>query len=59
MKKKKNKTRLQKTDNNREYKIAARLGTLRCSICPPNKGENASRKPKHGVKKPKHKDKRK
>lgn len=23
----------------------------RCAICPPNKGENASRKPKHGVSK--------
>lgn len=26
---------------------------LVCQICPPNQGENASRKPKHGVKKPK------
>lgn len=24
---------------------------LRCPICPPNRGENATRKPKHGVKK--------
>lgn len=31
---------------------------LRCSICPPNRGENASRKPKHGVKKQKHKNHR-
>ncbi len=30
-----------------------------CSICPPNKGENASRKVKHGIKKPKYKDHRK
>ena len=35
-----------------------RRGYLRCSICPPNKGENAKRKPKHGNKKPKYKDKR-
>lgn len=32
---------------------------LRCSICPPNRGENATRKAKHGVKKPKYKNKRK
>jgi len=32
---------------------------LNCSICPPNRGENATRKPKHGVKKPKKKDHRK
>lgn len=25
--------------------------SLRCSICPPNRGENASRKPKYGVQK--------
>lgn len=30
-----------------------------CPVCPPNKGENASRKPKHGINKPKYKDKRK
>lgn len=29
-----------------------------CAFCPPNQGENSSRKPKHGVKKPKYKDKR-
>jgi hypothetical protein len=28
----------------------------RCSICPPNKGENAKRKAKHGNKKPKYKN---
>lgn len=27
----------------------------RCCICPPNKGENASRRAKHGTKKPKYK----
>ncbi len=31
---------------------------LSCSICPPNKGENAGRKAKHGSKKPKYKSKR-
>ena len=31
---------------------------LNCSFCPPNRGENATRQPKHGVKKPKHKDHR-
>lgn len=31
---------------------------LSCSICPPNKGENAKRKAKHGVKKRKYKNKR-
>jgi len=29
-----------------------------CAFCPPNQGENSSRKPKHGVKKPKYKNKR-
>ncbi len=29
---------------------------LRCPICPPNKGENTNRKPKHGSRKPKKKD---
>lgn len=32
---------------------------LSCSFCPPNKGENAKRKAKHGNKKPKYKTKRK
>ena len=31
---------------------------LSCSFCKPNKGENASRKAKHGNKKPKYKDKK-
>ena len=29
---------------------------LSCSICPPNRGENAKRKAKHGKTKPKYKD---
>jgi hypothetical protein len=31
---------------------------LRCSLCPPNKYENKKNYKKHGVKKPKKKDKR-
>lgn len=31
---------------------AARRLELFCSYCPPNKGENSGRKPKHGAKKP-------
>lgn len=30
---------------------------LVCAFCPPNKGENSTRKSKHGAKKPKYKDK--
>lgn len=36
-----------------------RRGKLRCSLCPPNKYENQKCHKKHGVKKPKYKDKRK
>ncbi len=32
---------------------------LFCSFCKPNKGENASRKAKHGNQKPRYKNKRK
>lgn len=42
------------TVENRENRL-----WLRCSYCPPNRGENATRKAKHGTKKPKYKDKRK
>ena len=31
---------------------------LGCSFCPPNKGENAHRRAKHGKTKPKYKNKR-
>lgn len=31
---------------------------LRCSICKPNKGENAKRRGKHGKTKPKYKDRK-
>lgn len=30
---------------------------LKCSICPPNKGENSKRQSKHGNKTPRHKTK--
>lgn len=36
-----------------------RRGLLRCSLCPPNKHENKKCYKKHGVKKPKYKNKRK
>lgn len=52
------KTKLKKTDNPREYKLLRREATLNCAICPPHRGENATRT-KHGTKKPKSKDKRK
>lgn len=31
---------------------------LSCSLCPPNRGENAKRKGKHGTTKPRYKNKR-
>lgn len=49
----------EKEDTNSTVDRKKRRLDLRCSYCPPNKGENASRKPKHGVKKPKRKDHRK
>lgn len=41
------------TVDNRE-----RRNLLRCSFCPPNKGENCKHHSKHGKGKPKYKDKR-
>lgn len=32
----------------REVKMEKRVEDLLCSFCPPNGGENAKRKPKHG-----------
>lgn len=32
---------------------------LKCPVCPPNRGENSKRKPKHGTKKPKAKTQKK
>lgn len=54
---KKGKTLRKTEDNETAYNRLLRLD-LNCSICAPNKGENSKRKPKHGVKKPKKKDKR-
>ena len=51
------KSQLKKTDSSKEYKYIKKHFDLRCAICPPHKGENASRRAKHGHKKPKHKDK--
>ena len=53
------KSNLKKESNPTVYDRIKRRAQLSCSICPPNQGENASRKPKHGAKKPKGKDKRK
>lgn len=52
------KTKLKSESNPTVYNRLNRV-KLRCAICPPHKGENASRKPKHGVKKSKNKDHRK
>lgn len=56
---KKKRGELESESNSTVYKRIKRTADgLRCSHCPPNKGENASRKPKYGEKKPKKKDKR-
>lgn len=41
----------------REIKMEKRKDDLVCQFCPPNAGENAKRKPKHGNKSPKYKNK--
>lgn len=53
--KKKSQRRSQETNSSVDKKN--RRFQLRCGICPPNKGENANRKPRHGAKKPKYKTK--
>lgn len=50
--------KISKEAHAKELKIKRKRDTLRCDICPPNRGENAKRKAKHGNKKPKYKDKR-
>lgn len=52
------KSRRDKEDNPSAYN-KARRELLGCSLCPPNRVENAKRRPKHGRTKPKGKDKRK
>lgn len=56
----KNKAKLEKENNNAAYKKANKeaMGQMNCIICPPFEGENGRRKPKHGPKKPKYKDKK-
>jgi len=49
---KKSKWNTNSTIDNKE-----RRSLLSCSFCPPNKGENSNRKPKHGTRKPRYKDK--
>lgn len=44
--------------NNKVDKAKRKSEHLRCPICPPNRGENAKRRPKHGRTKPKSKDHR-
>lgn len=46
------KTELKEETNPSVYNKLIRY-QLKCSLCPPNKGENAKRKAKHGVKKSK------
>lgn len=48
-----------KQETNSTVDNRIRRKDLGCSFCPPNKGENAKRKAKHGNKKPKKKDRRK
>jgi len=53
------KKQLDETSNSTVYKKVKRRTTGKCPICPAHGGENATRKGKHGVTKPKYKDKRK
>lgn len=41
-----------KTETNSTVDKKLRRQYLSCPHCPPNRNENATRKPKHGVKKP-------
>jgi hypothetical protein len=44
-------TRLSEAKTPKEYNLIKRQRDLKCDICLPNRGENASRKPKHGHRK--------
>lgn len=44
-----------RSDNNSTVDDRERRKKLKCALCPPNRHENAKRKPKHGAKKPKRK----
>ena len=56
------KKQMDETSNSSVYKKAKKrhvcTETGKCSICPMHGGENASKKGKHGVTKPRKKDKR-
>lgn len=56
------KKQMDETSNSSVYKKAKKrhvcIETGKCSICPMHGGENASRKGKYGVTKPRKKDKR-
>ena len=43
--------------SSREY-MHARREHLSCPMCPPNRGENSKRHARHGVRKPRHKNRR-
>ncbi len=47
-----------KTTDNPSVDNKLRRYELRCSLCPPNGGENCKRRGKHGKTKAKYKDKR-
>lgn len=55
---KKAKEELNKTTNNKVYKVAKHTIVLNCTMCPPNKGCNSKNYKKHGKTSPKYKDKR-
>lgn len=48
-----------KNNTNRSVDNKEKRFELRCSFCPPNRGENCKNYKKHGSKKPKYKNKRK
>lgn len=50
--------RANQNTNSKVDKRERRHKDLNCDFCPPNKGENANRKAKHGNQKPKYKNKR-
>lgn len=44
--------------DSRAYKLLRKIKTLVCAYCPPHRGENAVRVPRHGAKKPRRKNQR-
>jgi len=49
------KSKMNRTDNPREYKMLKKQVDLSCPHCKPHKVENASRKAKYGHRKPRNK----